>query len=161
MSAKLIKGLALTFSLTALGGCATMDYTGTQDCVQRSGFALNAPLLAINKRNDTFNEACATARAATAISGMKRSDGTPDMNMYNLAVSMYEQSNPKVREFMDKMLAEEGTSINEMKFALDKTSEPTTCERVTTTRPDGTETSGFKCTVKAKATAVTAAPAAR
>jgi len=161
MSVKLVKGLALTFSLTALGGCATMNYTGTQDCVQRSGFSVNAPLLAINKRNDSFNEECATARAATTISSMKRSDGTPDMQMYNLAVSMYEQSNPKVREFMDKMLAEEGTSINEMKFALDKTSEPTVCERVTTTRPDGTETSGFKCTVKGQAPAATAAPKAK
>ena len=40
---------------------------------------------------------------------MRKKDGSPDMGMYNLAVAMYEQSNEKVREFMDKMLKEDTT----------------------------------------------------
>ncbi len=155
MTTKLVKGLVVIFGAASLGGCATMNYTGTQDCVQRSGFSLNAPLLSVNNRDDKFSEECATARAATAIAAMKRKDGTPDMNMYNLAVSLYEQSNAKVRDFMDRMLKEDqGTSVEQMKFAIDKSREPTMCERVMTTAPDGTKTSGFKCAAK------TAAPAA-
>lgn len=123
-----------------------MNYTGTDDCVERSGFSVNVPLLVnVSKRSDKFSEECATARVATAISGMKRRDGTPDFNMYNLALSLYEQSNARVREFMDKMLKQEGTSVQAMKFAIAKETEPVTCERVVTPNPDGTVTTGFRC----------------
>ena len=163
MTTKLIKGLAVTFGLVSLGGCATMNYTGTDDCVERNGFSMNIPVLvSVSKRNDKFSEECATAKAATAISGMKRRDGSPDMSMYNLAVSMYEQSNQKVRDFMDKMLKEEqGTSITAMKFELDKTREPVSCERVTVADASGAPTTGFRCTGKTAPVAQTAAPAAR
>jgi hypothetical protein len=162
MAAKLIKGLAISFGLaTTLGGCATMNYTGTDDCVERSGYSMNMVLLNVSKRNDRFSEECATAKAATAISGMKRRDGTPDMGMYNLAISMYEQSNERVRAFMDEMLKkDQGTTIAQMKFELEKTREPVRCERVETKGADGVMATAFKCTGKTAA-AATAAPAAK
>lgn len=129
-----------------LGGCATMNHTSTSDCVQRKGASLNIPLIAsYSNRQDTFNEACATARAATTISQMRKKDGTPDMSMYNLAVAMYEQSNAKVREFMDKMLKEEGTTIDALKFEIAKDKEPVVCERVETTAANGNVQTGFRC----------------
>ncbi len=140
------KRLTAAFALAALGGCATMNYTGTQDCVERNGYQFNVPLMgSISKRNDKFSEECATARVATVISTMRKRDGTPDMNMYNLALSLYEQSNTKMREFMEKMLKEEGTSIADMKFTVAKESGQVMCERVSTTNPDGTVTTGFRC----------------
>lgn len=160
LATKLVKGLAVSFSLATLGGCATMKYTGTDDCVERNGFSMNIPVLvSVSKRNDKFSEECATAKAATAISGMKRSDGSPDMSMYNLAVSMYEQSNQAVRDFMDRMLkSEQGTSIAAMKFELDKTREPVQCERVAASGAAGA--TAFRCTGKT-APVQTATPAAR
>lgn len=150
---RLAKGLTLVFSLTALGGCATMNYTGTQDCVERNGFSMNIPLLSVSKRNDKFSEECATAQAATAISGMKRSNGAPDMGMYNLALSMYEQSNPRVREFMEKMLKEQGTSVEALKFEVARDKEPVTCEKTETKGPDGKPATGFRCLPKTAAAA--------
>lgn len=147
---RLLKGLSMCFALAALGGCATMNFTEEQSCMQRSGYAVNVPLLAgVSHRNDNFNEQCATARAATTIASMRRADGTPDMAMYNLAISMYEQSNPQVKAFMDKMLKEQGTSITQMKFDIDKTKEPLSCARVDVKDASGrTVNTGFKCTPK-------------
>ena len=138
--------LAFAGATLTLGGCATMNYTGTADCVQRKGSSLNIPLIAsYSTRQDSFNEACATARAATTISQMRKKDGSPDMGMYNLAVAMYEQSNEKVREVMDKMLREEGTNIAALKFEIAKDKEPVVCERVETTAANGNVQTGFRC----------------
>lgn len=138
--------LAFAGATLGLGGCATMNHTSTADCVERNGVSLNIPLIAsYSKRNDTFSEACAAARAATTISQMRKSDGTPDMGMYNLAVAMYEQSNAKIREFMDKMLKEEGTSIENLKFEIAKDKEPVVCERTQTTAANGNVQTGFRC----------------
>ncbi len=143
---KTIRGLTGAFLLATLSGCATMNYTGTDDCVERNGFSMNVPLLVnVSKRNDKFSEECATARAATTISSIKKRDGSPDFSMYTLAVSLYEQSNARVREFMDKMLKEQGTSVKDMKFAIAKDKEAVLCERVAITNKDGTVTTGFRC----------------
>ncbi len=133
------------FLLAALGGCATMKDTGTQDCVERNGYQINLLVTSISKRSDKFSEECATARVATVISTMKKRDGSPDLGMYNLALSLYEQSNARIREFMDKMLKEEGTSVDDMKFAIAKEKGTLVCERATVTNPDGTVTTGFRC----------------
>jgi hypothetical protein len=127
-----------------------MNFTEEQSCMQRSGYSVNLPLIAgISNRKDSFNEQCAAARAATTIAAMRRSDGTPDMAMYNLALSMYEQSNPTVKAFMDKMLKEQGTSITRMKFEIDKDKEPLSCARVDIKDANGkTVNTGFKCTPK-------------
>jgi hypothetical protein len=153
MMRKLAKGLTLIFGVSALGGCATMNYTGTQDCVERNGFSMNIPLISVNKRNDKYSEECATAQAATALSSMRKRDGSPDLGMYNLALSMYEQSNPRVREFMDKMLQQQGMSVEAMKFEIARDKEPVTCEKTETKGPDGKPASGFRCTPKKPAAA--------
>ena len=158
IAGKLIKSLTLAFGLVSLGGCATMNYTGLQDCVVRRGSSLSLPVLSVQNRNDSFSEDCATARAATTISSMKKADGTPDMAAYALAVSLYQQSNQHVREFMDKMLKEQGTSMTQIQFDLDKTKEPVSCARQETTNPDGTKSSGFLCTPKTAPAAAAAAP---
>ncbi|MDP2204969.1 MAG: hypothetical protein Q8K65_01530 [Alphaproteobacteria bacterium] len=143
------KGLltvAFAGATLGLGGCATMNHTSTNDCVERNGVSLNIPLIAsYSNRSDKFSEACAAARAATTISQMRKKDGSPDMGMYNLAVSMYEQSNAKVREFMDKMLKEEGTTIENLRFEIAREKEPVVCERVESTAADGTAQTGFRC----------------
>lgn len=149
--------IAFAGATLGLGGCATMNHTSTADCVERSGVSLNIPLIAsYSKREDKFSEACATARAATTISQMKKNDGTPDMNMYNLAVALYEQSNAKVREFMDKMLKEEGTSIENLKFEIAKEKEPVVCERVEIKAANGNVQTGFRCINRAQPQAATA-----
>lgn len=142
---KLARGISGFFLLATLGGCATMRDTGTQDCVERNGYQVNLLVASISKRSDRFSEECAAARAATVISTMKKRDGSPDFGMYNLAVSIYEQSNARIREFMDKMLKEEGTSVDAMKFAIAKEKGTLVCERATVTNPDGTVTTGFRC----------------
>lgn len=126
------KRLGVVFAGAAtmlLGGCATMNVTSTDTCVQQRGTQLNLGIINYNNRNDRWSEACATAKAATAIAGMRRADGTPDMAMYNLSVAMYEQSTPGVREFMDKMLKERGTNIEQMKFEIAKADEPVVCAK--------------------------------
>jgi len=129
-----------------LGGCATMNHTSTSDCVERNGVSLNIPILvSYSNRSDKFSETCATARAATAISQMRKKDGSPDMGMYNLAVAMYEQSNAKVREFMDRMLKEEGTTIENLRFEIAREKEPVVCERVESKAADGSTQTGFRC----------------
>lgn len=143
---KQVLTLAFAGATLSLGGCATMNHTSTNDCIQRQGSSLNIPLIAsYSTRSDSFNEACATARAATTISQMRKSDGTPDMGMYNLAVAMYEQSNTAVREFMDKMLKEQGTSIENLKFDIAREQEPVVCERVETVAANGNTQTGFRC----------------
>lgn len=140
--------LGVVLPVTTLSGCATMRNTSTTDCIERQGFSVSIPLLGrVDKRNDSFNQACATARAASTIAGMRKADGTPDMNTYTLAVTMYEQSNPQVREFMDKMLREQGTTIEALRFEVDSAKEPVVCERVAGT--DGS--SNFRCAPKAQA----------
>ena len=153
---KLVKGLTVLFGAAALSGCATMNYTGVQDCVARRGTSLNAPIIGFSNRNDSFSEDCATARAATTIASMRRADGSPDMQAYAFAVSLYEQSNPKIKEFMDRMLKDEGTSMTQVKFDLDKTQEPVSC-----VREDTANGSGFKCTGKTVPPAVAATAAAQ
>lgn len=142
---RVVKRISGVFLLAALGGCASMNHTDTGSCVERNGYQVNVLVASFGKRNDRFSEECATARVATVISTMRKSDGTPDMNMYNLALSLYEQSNAKMREFMDKMLKEEGTSVDDMKFAIAKEKGTLVCERATVTNADGTVTTGFRC----------------
>lgn len=146
-AAHLAKRLTASFALAALGGCATMNYTGTTDCIERSGTSLNIPLLgSISSRADRFSTECATARAATTIAGMRKKDGTPDMKVYAFASALYEESNPEVRRFMDRMLKEDmGKSIEQIRFEIKREAEPVACTRAVVKRPDGTTTTGFRC----------------
>lgn len=154
---KLAKELTASFALAVLGGCATMNYTGASDCIERNGTSVTLPLLgSISSRNDRFNTECATARAATTIAGMRKRDGTPDMKVYALASALYEESNASVRQFMDRMLKEDmGTSMTQIRFEIKKNAEPVTCARLDIKRPDGTITSGFKCTSLKPVTSIT------
>ena len=139
------KSLIGIFSLAVLSGCATLNETDTSTCVLKKGTSLNVLFLSFSNRNDEDNEACRASRAATVIANMRKKDGSPDMQMYNFAANMYRESSPAVREFMDKMLKENGMSIEAVRFEVQKSQEPVSCERLEVQKPDGTTGTSFKC----------------
>lgn len=96
-----LKSLSVVFAAVALGGCATMNHTGS-DCVLRQGKEINLPLFKYAKRNDQFNEKCAAGQTAGAFSNMRTADGKPDIRMYALAANLYAAASPETREFIDR-----------------------------------------------------------
>lgn len=139
------KRLTPIFAMATLYGCATMNTT-TEDCMQRQG--LNVMGL-IATRSDSFNESCATARAAQVIAGMRKSDGTPDLEAYALTLNIYQESNKSVRDFMDKMLMRrEGKDIEEIRFEVEKAEEQDNspvCKKIGVRQENGKVVSSFQC----------------
>ena len=141
------------FALIAGPGCAgALQNTNTRNCMETDQHAVSVPLLFSEaSRKDTYNENCATARAAETIMQIQRADGTPDMEMVTLAVNMYRRSNPEVKKFIDDMLKNEmnGMTINNLQFMVLKYREakdPIHCERVVETDPEtGKKDAVFRC----------------
>ena len=144
------KKLSLVFgavALPALSGCATLNATDTQSCMSRQGFSLMGGL--VSARSDSYNNDCATAKAAATIAAMRKSDGSPDIQAYALAVSIYEKSNPAVRSYMEKMLEKkQGKTIDQVRFAVKQSQaqkDPLVCHQVSEKDSSGKTVVGFQC----------------
>lgn len=82
------------------------------------------------RTTSTYNEDCGAAKAASIIAQMaSMQQGEPDLAMYALVIGIYREAHPEVKEMMDKMLAERGTDIAAMSFAVENANAPVQCTR--------------------------------
>lgn len=110
--------IATLFAAVTLGGCATMkDMDST--CVEKNGTKFVFFGILFENRADKYVEECTAGKAAATIAGMRKADGSPDFSMYALAESLYRQSNPLVKDYMEKALKEDlGMSITQLRVNI-------------------------------------------